>query len=54
MIDERLAERRGRMIGLREILVHAYLQVDLERIHRTLRGGWASCRAPAAVTARFL
>ncbi len=54
LIDAELAGRWSRMIGLRNILVHAYLQVDRERIHRILREGLGDLRALAAVMARFL
>jgi uncharacterized protein YutE (UPF0331/DUF86 family) len=49
-----LAERWVRMIGLRNILVHEYLEVDRKIVHEVLRSHLGDLEAIGAVFVRFL
>ncbi len=53
-IDEALEERWIRMIGFRNILVHAYLDVDRRQVYRILHEGLSDLRALQRVFAGFL
>jgi len=53
-IDTDLEERWLRMIGFRNILVHAYLDLDRREVHRILQTGLDDIRALQRVFAGFL
>jgi len=53
-IDSDLEERWLRMIGFRNILVHAYLDLDRGEVYRILQTGLDDIRAVQAVFAEFL
>lgn len=42
------------MIGLQDILVHAYLQLDRKRVHKVLRHNLKDVRAVQRMFASFL
>ena len=53
-IDAALEERWLRMIGLRNILVHAYLELDRERVYGVLQNGLNDIRALQGMFSQFL
>lgn len=53
-IDRALEEKWLRMIGFRNILVHAYLQLDRKRVHKVLRQNLEDIRALQRMFANFL
>ncbi|GAB4296095.1 MAG: DUF86 domain-containing protein [Thiohalomonadaceae bacterium] len=53
-IDTDLEQRWIRMIGLRNILVHEYLEVDREIVHDVLRNHLGDLAALQPVFAKFL
>jgi uncharacterized protein YutE (UPF0331/DUF86 family) len=54
MLDADLASRLGRAVGLRNVLVHEYVKVDLERLVGVIRDGLGDLRAFAARAASWL
>lgn len=48
LLDEQLAVRLGQAVGLRNLIVHAYADLDLTRVHQAARSGPADLRAFAA------
>ncbi len=53
-IDAELEERWLRMIGFRNILVHAYLELDRQRVYQFLRHNLDDFRQLQRVFAQFL
>jgi len=53
-IDAALEERWLRMIGFRNILVHAYLELDRERVYEVLQNGLNDIRALQGMFSQFL
>jgi uncharacterized protein YutE (UPF0331/DUF86 family) len=53
-IDERLRERWVRMIGFRNVLVHAYLEIDRRVVYDVLQNGLDDLSALASVFARLI
>ena len=53
-IDSALEEKWLRMIGFRNILVHAYLQLDRRHVYRVLRNDLDDIRALQRTFANFL
>ncbi len=53
-IDSALEEKWLRMIGFRNILVHAYLQLDRRQVYRVLQDDLADIRALQRTFANFL
>jgi uncharacterized protein YutE (UPF0331/DUF86 family) len=53
-IDEHLRDRWIEMIGFRNVLVHAYLDVDRQIVYEVLQTGLDDIEALRAVFARFL
>ncbi len=54
LLDADLAARLGLAAGLRNVLVHDYVSVDLERLVQALRNGLADLSAFGAAAARWL
>jgi uncharacterized protein YutE (UPF0331/DUF86 family) len=54
MLDADLASRLGSAVGLRNVLVHQYVKVDLERLVPMIRDGLGDLRAFAAAAASWL
>jgi uncharacterized protein YutE (UPF0331/DUF86 family) len=52
LIDRALADRLVRAVGFRNLVVHAYADVDLLRVHAAATGGPADLRAFAAALLR--
>lgn len=52
VLDEQLAQRLTRAVGFRNLVVHAYADLDLARVHDAARGGGADLRAFAAALLR--
>lgn len=52
--DRDLAERLGRASGMRNVLVHDYVAVDLELIARVVREDLDDLRRFGAIAARFV
>ena len=53
-IDSALEEKWLRMIGFRNILVHAYLQLDRRQVYRVLQNDLADIRALQRTFTNFL
>jgi uncharacterized protein YutE (UPF0331/DUF86 family) len=53
-LDAQLASRLARAVSLRNILVHVYVAVDLERLSGVIRNDLGDLRAFAAEAARWL
>lgn len=53
-LDPDLARRLGRAVGLRNVLVHDYVSVDLEQLASIVRDDLDDLRAFAACAARWL
>ena len=53
-IDLELAKRLGRAAGLRNLLVHDYVSVDLERLAQVVREDMGDLRAFATVAAGWI
>ncbi|MGH3812367.1 MAG: DUF86 domain-containing protein [Pseudonocardiaceae bacterium] len=45
MIPGELAQRLGRAAGFRNLIVHAYAELDLRQVHTTATNGPADLRA---------
>jgi uncharacterized protein YutE (UPF0331/DUF86 family) len=54
VIDDRLAAKMQRAAGLRNILVHGYLEVDAQQLHATLREDVEDLRAFVAAMSEWL
>lgn len=54
IISNDLADRLGRSAGMRNVLVHDYVDVDLDRLARTVREDLDDLRAFGAVVAELL
>lgn len=54
MLDAELASRLGQAVGLRNVLVHDYVRVDLEKLAEARRARLDDLRAFAAAAARWL
>lgn len=54
IIDEQLAERLGKAVGLRNVLVHLYLEVDLNILANSATVGLDDLRAFAQAINEFL
>lgn len=52
LVDGALAERLVRAVGFRNLVAHAYADVDLLRVHAAARGGPADLRAFTAALLR--
>ena len=53
-IDAELEQQWLRMIGFRNILVHAYLDIDRQQVHRLLQNNLDDIRRLQRVFAQFL
>jgi uncharacterized protein YutE (UPF0331/DUF86 family) len=54
LLDAAVAARLGRAAGLRNVLVHEYVRVDLETLARTVNDHLTDLRAFAVAAARWM